>query len=34
VNGLDHVLHFGLAVVSLALGYMARQRVPAEAAHA
>jgi len=27
-NGADHVLHFGLAVVSLALGYMARQRLP------
>jgi uncharacterized protein DUF4383 len=27
-NGADHVLHFGLAIVSLALGYMARQRLP------
>lgn len=31
VNAADHVLHFALAVVSLALGYMARQRLPAEA---
>ena len=26
VNGIDHVIHAGLAVVSLALGYMARSR--------
>jgi hypothetical protein len=27
-NTADHALHFGLAIVSLALGYMARQRLP------
>jgi hypothetical protein len=26
-NGLDHLLHAALAIVSLALGYMTRQRV-------
>ncbi len=26
VNGIDHLIHVGVAVVSLALGYMARNR--------
>jgi hypothetical protein len=26
VNGIDHLIHAGLAIVSLALGYMARNR--------
>lgn len=30
-NGMDHVLHAALAIVSLALGYMARQRVDTRA---
>jgi hypothetical protein len=30
-NPADHALHLALAVVSLALGYMARQRTPAVA---
>jgi hypothetical protein len=30
-NGLDHALHAALAIVSLALGYMARQRVDSRA---
>ncbi len=28
VNAVDHVIHIGLAVVSLGLGYMARGRSP------
>jgi hypothetical protein len=28
-NAADHILHAGLAIVSIALGVMARQRVPA-----
>lgn len=32
VNALDHVLHAALAVVSLGIGYMARDRVPSRAA--
>jgi hypothetical protein len=31
-NAADHVLHAALAVVSIAVGFMARQRVPAELA--
>jgi hypothetical protein len=32
-NGLDHALHAALAIVSLALGYMARQRAAADASY-
>ena len=31
VNGIDHVIHLGLAVVSIGLGYMARGRSMAPA---
>ena len=33
-NAADHVLHAGLAAISIALGLMARQRVPSETARA